>query len=66
MQTLLAGRHVKAFVYNSQTVETSTTNLLATARAAGITIVPVTETLPAKTSTQNWMDAEVSALARAL
>jgi zinc/manganese transport system substrate-binding protein len=66
MQALLAGRHVNAFVYNSQTVETSTTNLLATARAAGITIVPVTETLPANTTTQNWIDAEVGALARAL
>jgi len=66
MQALLSGRHVKAFVYNSQTVETSTTNLLATAKAAGITIVPVTETLPANATTQSWMDAEVSALARAL
>jgi zinc/manganese transport system substrate-binding protein len=66
MQALLAGRHVKAFVYNSQTVETSTTNLLATAKSAGITIVPVTETLPASTSTQIWMDAEVGALDRAL
>jgi zinc/manganese transport system substrate-binding protein len=66
MQALLSGRHVKAFVYNSQTVETSTTNLLATARSAGVTIVPVTETLPANTSTQNWMDGEVSALVRAL
>jgi zinc/manganese transport system substrate-binding protein len=66
MQALLSGRRVKAFVYNSQTVETSTTNLLATARSAGITIVPVTETLPARMTTQNWMDAEASALARAL
>ena len=66
MQALLAGRNVRAFVYNSQTVETSTTNLLATAKSAGITIVPVTETLPANTSTQRWMAAEVSALVRAL
>jgi len=66
MQALLSGRRVKAFVYNSQTVETSTTNLLATAKSAGVTIVPVTETLPANTSTQNWIGAEVSALDRAL
>jgi hypothetical protein len=40
--------------------------LLATAKSAGIAIVPVTETLPANATTQNWMDAEVSALVRAL
>ena len=66
MQALLAGRRVKAFVYNAQTVETSTTNLLATAKSAGVTVVPVTETLPANATTQSWMDAEVSALVRAL
>ena len=66
MQALLGGRHVAAFVYNSQTVETSTTNLLEIAKRAHVTIVPVTETLPENETTQAWLDAEASALARAL
>ena len=66
MQALLAARHVAAFVYNAQTVEPATTNLLATAHAAHVTVVPVTETLPDDATTQSWMDAEAGALARAL
>jgi zinc/manganese transport system substrate-binding protein len=63
---LLAQRRVAAFVYNSQTVEPSTTRLLALARTARVTIVPVTETLPANENTQAWIDREVTSLERAL
>ncbi len=66
MQGLLAGRHVAAFVYNAQTVEPSTTHLLATARDARVPVVPVTETLPADETTQTWLDGEAGALARVL
>jgi zinc/manganese transport system substrate-binding protein len=66
MRALLAGRRVAAFVYNRQTVEPSTTRLLDVARAARVTVVPITETLPANARTQDWIDGEVAALERAL
>lgn len=66
MRALIGGRGVAAFVYNAQTVEPSTTNLLALAASARVAVVPVTETLPPNETTQAWMDRELSALARAL
>lgn len=66
MRALLAARRVAAFVYNRQTVEPSTTRLLDVARAARVTVVPITETLPANARTQDWIDGEVAALERAL
>lgn len=66
MHALLRERRVAAFVYNSQTVEPSTTRLLDVAKAANVTVVPVTETLPANEKTQAWIDREVTSLARAL
>lgn len=66
MHALLANRSVAAFVYNRQTVEPSTTRLLAIANGARVPVVPVTETLPANESTQMWIDGEVAALERAL
>ncbi len=66
MRALIGGRGVAAFVYNAQTVEPSTTNLLALAATAKVAVVPVTETLPPNETTQAWMDRELSALARAL
>jgi zinc/manganese transport system substrate-binding protein len=66
MQALLAQRRVRAFVYNEQTIEPATTRLLAIAKAANVAIVPVTETLPAHATTQQWIDGEVSELERAL
>jgi zinc/manganese transport system substrate-binding protein len=66
MRALLSSRSVKAFVYNSQTIEPSTVSLLAVARSAGTPVVPVTETLPAGETTQQWIDGEVAALQRSL
>ena len=66
MRALLAERRVSALVYNSQTVEPSTTRLLAAATAARVTVVPVTETLPAGEKTQAWIDRELTSLERAL
>lgn len=66
MRGLLANRQVGAFVYNLQTVEPSTTRLLAIASSARVTIVPITETLPANETTQHWMERELAALDRAL
>jgi len=66
MRGLLSERRVAAFVYNSQTVEPSTTNLLAVAAAAKVPVVAVTETLPPDESTQTWLGRETAALDRAL
>lgn len=66
VRALLANRRVAAFVYNKQTVEPSTARLLDVARAARVTVVAITETLPANETTQVWIDREVAALARAL
>ncbi len=66
MQALLAKRTVSAFIYNSQTIEPATTRLLATAKAAHVNVVPVSETLPGGETTQIWIDAETGALDRAL
>ncbi len=66
MRALLAGRHVTAFVYNSQTVEPSTRRLLEVATTARVPVVAVTETLPAELTTQAWIGGEVDALDRAL
>jgi zinc/manganese transport system substrate-binding protein len=66
MQAMLAHKSVAAFVYNTQTVEPATQRLLATAKAANVAVVPVTETLPQNLTTQHWIDGEIDALDRAL
>ncbi|GAC1300343.1 MAG: metal ABC transporter solute-binding protein [Vulcanimicrobiaceae bacterium] len=66
MRALLANRRVAALVYNRQTVEPSTTRLLDVAHAAGVTVVPITETLPAGEGLQHWMDRELNTLDSAL
>jgi zinc/manganese transport system substrate-binding protein len=66
MRTLLGERRVAAFVYNAQTVEPSTTDLLDVAARAKVPVVPVTETLPPGETTQAWLDREATALERAL
>jgi zinc/manganese transport system substrate-binding protein len=66
MRALVGERRVAAFVYNAQTEEPSTTNLLALAASAKVPVVPVTETLPPNETTQAWMTREVSALVRVL
>ncbi|MBC5800513.1 MAG: zinc ABC transporter substrate-binding protein [Candidatus Eremiobacteraeota bacterium] len=66
MRALLEGRRVAALVYNRQTVEPSTSRLLALAQTSGVAVVPVTETLPPGMRVQGWFDGELRALARAL
>ncbi len=66
MRSLLQGRHVAAFVYNRQTVEPATAQLLGVAKAAGVRVVPVTETLPPNTRVQAWIDGELDATLAAL
>ncbi len=66
MHALIGGKRVSAFVYNSQTVEPSTAQLLRLAKSSQVPVVSVTETLPAGATTQRWIDGEVAALAAAL
>jgi zinc/manganese transport system substrate-binding protein len=53
-------------LYNSQAVSPITTRLRSAAAAAGIPIVPVTETLPAGVTFQQWQLRQARALAAAL
>ncbi len=63
---LLSQKRVKAFFYNQQAVEAVTTKLLGIARAKRVPIVGVYETMPLAKDYQNWMMAEVMAVAKAL
>jgi zinc/manganese transport system substrate-binding protein len=62
----IANKEVKVLIYNSQTVTPITTNLETAAEANGIPVVPVTETMPASDTYQQWMMAELDALQKAL
>ncbi|MFJ8591814.1 metal ABC transporter solute-binding protein, Zn/Mn family [Streptomyces sp. NPDC093598] len=63
---LFNGKKVKALVYNEQTSGPQTEKAEAAAKAAGIPVVPVTETLPKGKDYLGWMTANVDALAGAL
>ncbi|MET9122266.1 zinc ABC transporter substrate-binding protein [Streptomyces sp. NPDC004528] len=63
---LYSTKQVKALVYNAQTSGTQTEKVKAAATAAGIAVVPVTETLPEGKDYLGWMTANVDALASAL
>ncbi|MGW6546349.1 metal ABC transporter solute-binding protein, Zn/Mn family [Streptomyces massasporeus] len=63
---LLSGKKVKALVCNEQTSGPQTEKAEAAAKAAGIPVVPVTETLPKGTDYLGWMTANLDALASAL
>ncbi|MFF4864461.1 metal ABC transporter solute-binding protein, Zn/Mn family [Streptomyces sp. NPDC001231] len=63
---LFTGKQVKALVYNEQTSGPQTDKVEQASRAAGIPVVPVTETLPKGKDYLGWMTANVDALASAL
>ncbi|MDQ1021775.1 metal ABC transporter solute-binding protein, Zn/Mn family [Streptomyces afghaniensis] len=63
---LFSGRKVEALVYNEQTSGPQTEKAKAAAKAAGIPVVPVTETLPKGRDYLGWMTSNVDALASAL
>lgn len=63
---LFSAKQVEALVYNAQTSGPQTEKSEAAAKAAGIPVVPVTETLPKGKDYLGWMTGNVDALAGAL
>ena len=64
---LFSGHRVKAFVYNQQVTDSVTEQFLKRARAAGVPVVGVYETMPTPGyDYQSWMMAELQALQRAV
>lgn len=63
---LFSGGKVKALVHNEQTSDAQTEKVKSAAEAAGVPVVPVTETLPAGKDYLTWMNDNVDALAEAL
>lgn len=63
---LFSGGKVKALVCNVQTSGPQTEKAEAAAEAAGVPVVPVTETLPKGKDYLSWMTGNVDALAGAL
>ncbi|HVW44298.1 MAG TPA: zinc ABC transporter substrate-binding protein [Amycolatopsis sp.] len=67
VNALIDGKQVKAVVNNAQTVTPATQQIVAKAKAAGLPVVDVTETLPqGATDYISWMTSQVDALAGAL
>jgi zinc/manganese transport system substrate-binding protein len=63
---LFSSGAVRALVYNAQTSGAQTEQVLHAAEAAGVAVVPVTETLPAGEHYLSWMGANLDAVAAAL
>lgn len=63
---LFSGRQVKLLAYNAQTTGPQTEQVLAAAKAGGVAVVPVTETLPEGQDYLDWMGANLDAVERAL
>jgi len=61
----VTGKKMKALIYNAQTVNKITTKLLNEAKAEGIPVVPVTETMPPGMHYQSWMLDQLNQLERA-
>ena len=67
VQRQLSTHEVKVWIYNSQNATPEIQRLNALARANGIPIAPVTETLsPASASFEEWQVAEMERLEQAL
>ncbi len=62
----ITAKKVRVLIYNAQTIDKLTTRLKEDARAAGIPVVPVTETMPPNLHYQTWMLDQLDRLERAL
>lgn len=63
---LFSGHKVRLLAYNEQTSGPETDRVRAAAAAAGIPVVPVTETLPKGKDYVSWMNANLDAVGAAL
>jgi zinc/manganese transport system substrate-binding protein len=63
---LFSTGQVRALVYNEQTSGAETEQVLAAARAAGVAVVPVTETLPDGEDFLSWMGGNLDSIVTAL
>jgi zinc/manganese transport system substrate-binding protein len=63
---LISAGRVRALIYNEQTSGPETEQVLNAARAAGIAVVPVTETLPDGEDYLSWMGSTLDAVLAAL
>ncbi|TCC50643.1 ABC transporter substrate-binding protein [Kribbella capetownensis] len=63
---LFSSKQVKLLAYNEQTSGPETEKVLAAAKANGVAVVPVTETLPAGKDYLAWMTSNVDAIRSAL
>ena len=66
MTKLVRDRKVRVLLYNSQAVSPITNRIREAAQAAGIPVVPVTETLPPGLTFQQWQTRQARALQAAL
>ncbi len=64
--TQVTGNQVKVLIYNVQTITPITTHLQDEAKASGIPIVGVSETMPLDKHYQSWMLGQLQALHEAL
>jgi len=65
--SLITAHRIKVLLYNAQTTSAATQSILNLARANGIPVVPVTETLPKDDPTyQDWQLGQAQALLSAL
>ncbi len=63
---LFSQKKVTLLAYNEQTSGPETEKVLAAAKASGVAVVPVTETLPAGKDYVTWMTANLTAIQTAL
>lgn len=66
MNALITQHKIKALLYNQQAVSPITSRLRSLAKREQIPVVPVTETLPAGLTYQQWQLRQINALNRAL
>jgi zinc/manganese transport system substrate-binding protein len=66
MLGLMRARRVRVLLYNRQAVSPITARIRTAARAAGIPVIGVTETLPPGSTFQQWQLDQANALAEAL
>jgi zinc/manganese transport system substrate-binding protein len=66
MEDHLKKHQVRLLIYNVQTVSPITTRVRQVAKQAGVPVVPVSETLPAGKSFQQWMLSELEQIRQAL